>query len=339
MTALVLIGLIVVAVVLWQRDDALRLRIASLELALDRRERIARDGMPDQARFERADWIAPRPEPQPIPEAEPIAEPIAATEPVASHAAPDPEILPDPAIEPAAQVAAPTERYARRFGFEDVFGRYLPIWAGGITLAVAGFLIVKYSIDAGLLSPPVRVILGLAFGGGLIAGAELALRRDDVARDPRIRQALSGAGIATLYASVLVAANLYHLIGPMTAFAGLAAITLLAGLLSVRFGAPSAILGLVGGLAAPALVGSASPDVPLLASWLALTAGGLSMLGRRQGWWWLGALAVAGGFGWGLVLIATGLHDIASLLSTGMLILMLAIVFPFAMAGDPGRAV
>jgi len=340
MTALVLIGLIVVAAVLWQRDDALKLRIASLELALDRGERIARDAMSDHARFERADWIAPEPGPPSSAEVAPIPKAIAETGPVTRYATPESETLPPaPTIEPATHVAAPAEHYARRFGFEDIFGRYLPIWAGGITLAVAGFLIVKYSIDAGLLSPPVRVILGLAFGSALIAGAELALRRDDVARDPRIRQALSGAGIATLYASVLVAANLYHLIGPMTAFAGLAAITLLAGLLSVRFGAPSAILGLVGGLAAPALVGSTSPDVPLLASWLALTAGGLSMLGRRQGWWWLGALAVAGGFGWGLVLIATGLHDIASLLSTGMLILMLAIVFPLAMAGNPGRVV
>jgi len=338
MTALVLIGLIVVAVVLWQRDDALKLRIASLELAIDRRQWTAQDSMPDQARFERADWFAP--EPQPIPETGPVVEPPAEAEPVMSYVAPEPETFPPAsAVEPVEQGAAPAERYARRFGFEDIFGRYLPIWAGGITLAVAGFLIVKYSIDAGLLSPPVRVILGLAFGSGLIAGAELALRRDDVARDPRIRQALSGAGIATLYASVVVAANLYHLIGPMTAFAGLAAITLLAGLLSIRFGAPSAILGLVGGLSAPALVGSATPDVPLLASWLALTAGGLSMLGRRQGWWWLGALAVAGGFGWGLVLIATGLGDVASALSVGLLILMLAIVFPLAMASDPGRVV
>ena len=34
-----------------------------------------------------------------------------------------------------------------RLGFEELFGRRLPIWAGGVTLAVAGFLIVKYSID------------------------------------------------------------------------------------------------------------------------------------------------------------------------------------------------
>jgi uncharacterized membrane protein len=325
MTALMLIGLMVVAAILWQRIDTLKLRITSLELALDRGEQVARGGMPDRASFERPDWIAPEPEPRPVPKVPPMPEaaPVAAT--------------PALAVEP--EVAEATARYAPRFGFEDIFGRYLPIWAGGITLAVAGFLIVKYSIDAGLLSPPIRVILGLLFGSGLIAGAEIALHRDDIARDPRIRQALAGAGISTLYASVLVAANLYHLIGPTTAFAGLALVTLAAGLLSIRFGAPSAVLGLVGGLAAPALVGSTEPDLPLLASWLALTVGGLSMLGRRQGWWWLGALAVSGGFGWGLMLIATGLHDVAATLSVGTLTLLLAIVFPLAMAGDPGRAV
>jgi len=338
MTALVLIGLMVAAAILWQRIDALKLRIITLELALDRGERIAREDPPARASFERFDWIAPEPIPegQPVPEARPMPEARPVPDYVAAAA---PEAAPPAlAAEPEPQIAETPERPARRFGFEDIFGRYLPIWAGGITLAVAGFLIVKYSIDAGLLSPAVRVVFGMLFGSGLIAGAELAHRRDDLARDPRIRQALSGAGIATLYASVLVAANLYHLIGPMTAFAGLAAITLLAGLLSIRFGAPCAVLGLVGGLAAPALVGSTEPDLPLLASWLALTVGGLSILGRRQSWWWLGALAVAGGFGWGSLLIASGLHDVAASLSVGSLTLLLAVAFPLAIAGAPGRA-
>lgn len=329
MTALVLIGLMVVAAVLWQRLDALKRRITTLELALDRGERAARGDAPES--FARFEWVASEPvvEAHSAPEAQPVPSDRAALAPEAAR--------PAPSAEPEPDVAEAPERPARRFGFEDIFGRYLPIWAGGITLAVAGFLIVKYSIDAGLLSPAVRVMSGLVFGGGLIAGAELALRRDDVVRDARIRQALAGAGIATLYASVLVAANLYHLVGPMTAFAALAAITLLAGLLAIRFGAPSAVLGLVGGLAAPALVGSATPDLPLLASWLALTVGGLSMLGRRQRWWWLGGLAVAGGFGWGILLIASGLHDVAASLSVGSLTLVLAVAFPLAIAGTPGR--
>ncbi len=325
MTALVLIGLMVGCVVMWQRMTTLESRLEALELG----------GHPSSASWASQQAWERFAEPEPHPAAPPVV-PIETVSPAAPPPPPPPPVTPRPA--PAIARVAPTIEHepepiyesvpVRSFGFEDIFGRYLPIWAGGITLAVAGFLIVKYSIDAGLLSPPIRVMLGLLFGSGLIAGAEVALRRDDIARDPRIRQALSGAGLATLYASVLVAANLYHLIGPMTAFAGLSLVTLMAGLLSMRFGAPSAVLGLVGGLAAPALVGSTEPDVPLLASWLALTVGGLAALGRRQGWLWLGALAVTGGFGWGIVLIVSGLHDAASVLSIGTLTLLLAIVFP-----------
>lgn len=223
---------------------------------------------------------------------------------------------------------APVARATRSARFEDLFGRKLPIWAGGITLAVAGFLIVKYSIDAGLLSPLVRVFMGLLFAVGLIAGAEAALRVDDKVRDPRVRQALSGAGIATLYASLMVATNLYHLISPVAGFVGMALTTLLAGTLSLRFGAPSAVLGLVGGLAAPALVGSASPDVPLLSAYLALTVGGLTALSRTQRWFWLGTLALIGGFGWGLLLIMSGTLDFAANVAIGLFALVLGIILP-----------
>ena len=37
-----------------------------------------------------------------------------------------------------------------------------------------------------------------------------------------VRQALAGAGLASLYASLLIAANLYHLITPLTAMLGMA---------------------------------------------------------------------------------------------------------------------
>src|SRR3546814_13546395 len=68
--------------------------------------------------------------------------------------------------EEAKGIAIEVARPARpSFSFEELFGRRLPIWAGGVTLAVAGVLLVKYSIDAGLLPPLVRVVLGLLFGG------------------------------------------------------------------------------------------------------------------------------------------------------------------------------
>ena len=56
--------------------------------------------------------------------------------------------------EPDAEVPTDGESLrARRFSIdlEDVFGRRLPIWAGGVTLAVAGVFLVRYSIERGLI--------------------------------------------------------------------------------------------------------------------------------------------------------------------------------------------
>lgn len=261
---------------------------------------------------------APAPEPiaQPMTEAEPEPEPVMA-EPLI-------ELPPAP---PARQSAS------TGFGFEDLFGRKLPIWAGGITLLVAAVLMVKYSIDAGLLSPVVRVMLGLLFGAGLIGGAEIARRKEALVQDPRVAQALAGAGIGSLYAATLAAANLYGLIGPGLAFAGLSAITALAMALALRFGAPCAVLGLVGGLATPAAVQSGAPNVPLLAGYLAIVIGSLTLLSRRQRWVWLGVSALIGGAGWSLLMILLGGLDSLSTLSLGLLVLLLGLGLP-AFAAD-----
>ena len=114
-----------------------------------------------------------------------------------------------------------------------------------------------------------------------------------------MRQALAGAGLATLYAGFYLAGTQYGLIGAGAAFLGLAAVTAAAIALSFRFGLPSAVLGLVGGFAAPALVASEEANVPLLTLYLALITAGLAFTGQRQGRPWLGYAALAGGFLWG----------------------------------------
>ena len=245
-----------------------------------------------------------------------------------AEAPPEPATTePEPALEPADEYLAEEER-GGGFGFEELFGRRLPIWAGGITLAVAGMLIVKLSIEAGLLSPPVRVIMGSIFGFALIGAAELALRQEERVRDERVRQALAGAGIASLYASILVAANLYDLVGPLMAMLGMAAVTALALGLSLRFGAPSALLGLAGGLAAPALIGSDEPNVPLLSLYLALAVGGLTTVSRGQRWAWLGISALVGGFGWGLLLMLGGALSMPDTISVALYLLLLGVALP-----------
>ncbi|MFM6853476.1 MAG: DUF2339 domain-containing protein, partial [Sphingopyxis sp.] len=230
----------------------------------------------------------------------------------------------------------------KAWNFEEIFGRKLPIWAGGITLAIAGVMIVKYAIDAGvfgrLFTPWVQVITGLLFGAGLIGGAEWAHRHHARVNDPRVGQALSGAGISTLYAAFLVAANIYHLVHPLVAFFGLAAVTALALWLALRHGAPTAVLGLAGGLAAPALTGSLAADAPLVSAYMAFAIAGLVGVSRVQRWPWLALMALMGGAGWSLWLIVAGaLDSTVDALSGGGLIFVLAIGLPI-IAFDGARA-
>lgn len=330
--ALLFLTVFVILARLWSRLQLLEQRLSATEGAAP--AVVAAEPLRSPARIVRSPWsdrvdgavaeplvqagetIVAEPEAQDEREVEVAPEIEAGAEPVPQ---PEPQPEPELSLEPALESDS---------GFEDLFGRKLPIWAGGVTLAVAGVLIVRYSIEAGLLSPLIRVIAGMIFGTLLIAAAELALRFEQRVRDPRVRQALSGAGIASLYASILVATNLYALIGPLTALVGMAAITALAVGLSPRFGAPSALLGLVGGLAAPALVGAGEPNIPLLTCYLALAVGGLTLLSRAQRWIWLGASALAGGLGWGAVLLLGGALDIAASLSVGFYLILVGIAFP-----------
>ena len=262
--------------------------------------------------------------------------------PATIDAPPSPTVAaaPSPKPEPASVPSGPPPSLASRF--ENLFGKTLPIWAGGLTLAIAGVLIGRYAIDAGffarVFTPGVQIVAGLLFGFGLIGGAEYAWRNEEKLRDVRVPQALAGAGIATLYAAIMVAANVYQLIGPLLAFLALALVTAAALGLSLRFGPPSALLGLAGGLAAPAMVGAVEPNVPLLAVYLALTIAGLAGVARARRWPWLALAALIGGIGWGLwmVLASTALDVVASL-SIGGFVLLLAIALPM-MAFDGPRS-
>jgi len=272
----------------------------------------------------------------------PYAVAAARTKYVPDEAPAVPDTLPAAAepLEPAPTepevTASGTMAWRPRFDFEDLFGRLLPIWAGGVTLGVAGFFLVRWSIDAGLLTPPVRVLLAGLFGGVLIAGAEIAYRWREKVADPRVAQALAGAGLATLYAAFYLAGSTYGLIGSSLALVGLAAVTAAAIGLSFRFGLPSAVLGLVGGFAAPALVGSEDANLPLLTLYLALVTAGLAFTGKRQNRAWLGLAALAGGLGWGALLTVSGVVAAPDVAVVGAYLVLLGGILP-ALVGGSGR--
>lgn len=268
--------------------------------------------------------------PSPIEEPEPFAEPVS-DQAFYEITSVQSEALVTDIAAPAPPIAEEPESSARqpfRIDLEDVFGRRLPIWAGGVTLAVAGVFLVRYSIERGLITPLLRVIMAFVFGFGLLAGAEAAYRFRMAVADPRVGQALAGAGLATLYAAFYLAGTQYGLIGQTLAFLGLAAVTAGAIALSYRFGLPSAVLGLVGGFAAPALVGGEAANLPLLALYLGLVTTGLVLTGRRQQRAWLGIAALIGGLGWGAVLLAAGRFGTAEVIALGFYFIVLGAVLP-----------
>ena len=143
-------------------------------------------------------------------------------------------------------------------------GRLL-IWLGGIALVLAAVFLIRYSIEVGLVTPAARMIGAALFGLALLGAGEYA-RAGRLADDPRIAQALVGAGLAVLYATAYGSHILYGLLGTGEAAAAMVAVTAAALVLSLRHGAPTAVMGLIGGFLTPLLVGNSdSGAVPLLA--------------------------------------------------------------------------
>ncbi|WP_333023933.1 DUF2339 domain-containing protein [Wolbachia endosymbiont of Pentidionis agamae] len=186
----------------------------------------------------------------------------------------------------------------KNISFEQQFGASFSVWIGGIALALAGFFMIKYSIETGLLNETVRIVLGLIFGCLLLYSANLVRSKPQFANGIRIAQALSGAGIADLYFCIFAATSIYDLIHTFIGFVGMATVTATAVILSIRHGMPIALLGLIGGFLTPAMVGSQNPQSPILFIYLYFVVTGLMMVIRKQCWWLIAIPTVLGSFLW-----------------------------------------
>ena len=197
----------------------------------------------------------------------------------------------------AATAAAPGNRW------EQVLAENWLVRLGGLTLALGGAFLVKLSIDYGLLTPAVRVILGVLLGVGLAAGADRIARRESASGSERtapsyVPPALAAAGATTVFASLYAAYQLYHLLPALLAFPLLAATAAAAVVMSLRHGPLVAALGLVGAYLVPLLVGSETPQALPLFGYLAfVTAAALAVV-RHRAWWWLAWLSLAGAVFW-----------------------------------------
>ncbi len=236
----------------------------------------------------------------------PTAEPGRA----AAAATDGPEIVAEPAALAEAALEAPEETAVREEPRETLGGLFerlvagkLLIWLGGIALVLAAIFLIRYSIEVGLITPAARMAGAGVFGLLLLGAGEWA-RAGRLKDDPRIAQALVGAGVAVLYATVYGSQILYALIDSGTAFAGMSAVTVAALVLSLRHGAPTAVMGLVGGFLTPVLVGSQNQSAAPLLVYLALLDIALFALAWRRGWTWLAAAATLLSFVWTFYIVA-----------------------------------
>ncbi|WP_066726639.1 DUF2339 domain-containing protein [Sphingomonas pituitosa] len=258
---------------------------ALLKRRIDRLERDVRAMTARIARLDAAEALAPS-EPR---EAAPIETPGDMPTPVAP---------PKPARAAARSFALP------RFSFETLVGGRLPIWIGGVALVLAGFFLVRYSIEQGLLGPAARTAIAAVFGLALIAASEGVRRLPATRDDARLGQALAGAGIASLYGTLYMAAALYHLVTPLTVFGTVVLVTLGAMGLALRHGPPTAVMALAGGFLAPLVAGFEAAGIAPLLVYLGLFVAALFGLAVHRRWGWLALAASVAGLAWTQFLIA-----------------------------------
>src|SRR3954447_18977144 len=123
-------------------------------------------------------------------------------------------------------------------GFEERLGTRWVVWIGGLALALGGFFMVRYSIEAGLLGPGVRVFLGGVFALALLGAGEWSRRKESISNIAALPIAnipaiLTAAGTAVAFATIYAAYALYGFLVPATAFVllGLVALGTLAAAL------------------------------------------------------------------------------------------------------------
>jgi uncharacterized membrane protein len=245
------------------------------------------------------------------PTAPPPPEPIVAAPQPAAVTPPAPTPSPPP-VEPVAATPAPSSSPSAPehvASFEEQFGTRWTVWIGGVALALGGIFLVKYSIEAGLIGPGLRILLGALLAAALVAGGEWARRQErltGVAGLPaaHIPSILTAAGTTVAYATVYAAYALYGFLNPAFAFVLLGAVALATLGAALLHGAALAALGLVGAYVTPLLVASAEPNFWALYIYLAVvTAAAFALAGMRL-WVWLAVTAVVFSLFW----LLPGLH-------------------------------
>lgn len=184
--------------------------------------------------------------------------------------------------------------------FKVEFQQNWMTWIGGIALTFGGIFLAKYSLDAGLLSPSLRLTFGGLFGVALIAGAEYLHRKGIVFEgfNNYIPAALAGGGFISCFALTLLAYSSYGMLSPTTAFVMLAVIALAASSMALRLGPLLAVLGIVGAYSVPIWVNTGSGNLMALLMYIGFVTLAAVLVAQRVKRPWLWYLLWIGHIGW-----------------------------------------
>lgn len=256
------------------------------------------------------------------------------------------ETAPDEALAASGE-ATPVDRATARQveSLESRLGARWAVWVGGIALALGGVFMVKYSIDAGLLSPAVRLTLAALFGL-LLAGAGEVIRRRAVPvianefQNAMIPGILTAAGAVTLFGVAYAAYEIYGYIGTTTAFVLLAMISLGTVGLSLLHGQALAGLGLLASLITPLLVSSDEPRPWVLFGFLSVVWLATLLASRLRRWMVVPTLANVGIGLWGLAYVTAVSPFEAMPVAFALLVMLLGVgfVWPGAAEADASDA-
>lgn len=259
-------------------DPDIRKRLEQLESRLTRIERalgLSADSgeqepvppKPEPPKAPATPTPAPKPEP-PKPPAAPVESPKQVPEPTTPRPAKrSPKPLPRHIGGPSRRAVRSTltQRFglgsdSKPFSLEQFLGAKAFAVAGSLIVVVAVVLFLKYAYDQGwikLISPGWRCVIGAVFGIALIATGEGVRKRIGAFAS----SGLTATGLATLYATVLVARHIFELVGAGTSFA----LLLLVTLTGIGLGAKDrrlfmVFLSLASAYAVPFIVGAVDPS-------------------------------------------------------------------------------
>ncbi|RWL04362.1 MAG: DUF2339 domain-containing protein [Mesorhizobium sp.] len=250
-----------------------------------------------------------------------------------------------PAGPAPAQPAAATAKAAQKPDIETALGTRWAVWVGGIALALGGLFLIRYTIEAGIFGPGVRLSMAAMLGLVLVAVGEFIRRTGfrvpvQGVAGAYIPAILTAAGAFILFGTVYAAHGVYGFIGPALAFTLLGAIGVATIAAALVHGQALAGVGLLGAVVTPMLVASQAPNPWALFGYLAIVLAATGVIARLRDWKLLMAAAFVGTGLWTILYMtdAPGANLPVILFINAVTLAVLALVWLGRRGGEAGPA-